>query len=167
MISNRIYNFLNSLYLFFRNIGIISLVAVVVLLFLESILRKVMKVSIVTVSEIGGIGMYLYIVLNISWIYKIDGHIKSDFLVRLLPKKLYNILVLFLHIMTFGLACLVTYLWWRYLLYTTFVTGRFSGMTGMKEWPFHVFGVAGWGMLVIVAAERFVIDLRKIRNKES
>jgi len=167
MISDKILNFLNSLRLIFRNIGLICLVIVIVLLFLESILRKIMNVSIVTVSEIGGIGMYLFIMLNLGWLYKIDGHIRSDFFVSLLPIKLHNILDLFLHIMTLVFACLVTYLWWKYLLVTTFVTGRFSGMTGIKEWPFHVFGVIGWGMLAFAAVECFVIDLRKIINKES
>src|SRR5665648_739349 len=111
MISDKILNFLTSLHLVFRNIGITCIVIVTVLLFLESILRKVMHVSIITVSELGGIGMYLFIMLNIGWLYKTDGHIKSDFFVSLLPIKLRNILDLFLHILNLVFACLFTYLW--------------------------------------------------------
>jgi len=165
MIGSKILKFLTSLHLVFRNIGIVCLVIVTALLFLESITRKFMNVSIITVNEVGGIGMYLFIMFNISWLYKVDGHIKSDFFVSLLPIKLRNILDLFLHIMTLVFACLVTYLWWKYLVVTTFVDGRFSGMTGIKEWPSHMLGMIGWGMLVFAAVERFVTGLLQVFGK--
>ena len=168
MIGGKILKFLTSLQLFFSYFGITCLVIVVVLLFLESIVRKAfVNVSIVTVNEVGGIGMYLFIVLNISWLYKTGGHLKNDLFVNLLPIKLRNILGLFLHIMTLVFACLVTYLWWKYLVVVTVETGRFSGITGIKEWPSHVLGMIGWGMLALAAVERFVIELREIKNKES
>lgn len=166
MINGKILRFLASLHIVFRNIGIACLLIVTMLLFLESIIRKVMHVSIISVSDVGGMGMYLFIVLNIGWLYKTGEHIKSDFLVSLLHTKLRNILELFFHIMTLVFACLVTYLWWKYLVVTTFENGRYySGMPSIKEWPLHVLGMIGWGMLAFAAAECFVTELPQVFGK--
>lgn len=172
MINGKIFKFLTSFQTGFRNIGIASLIIVTMLLFIESIIRKAMHVSIITVSEVGGIGMYLFIILNIGWLYKTGGHIKSDFLVSHLHTKLRNILGLFFHVMTLVFACLATYLWWKYLVVATFENGRYyPGMPNIKEWPFHVFGMIGWVMLVFAAVERFVTELPqvfgKIRNNKN
>ena len=167
MIGGKILKLFSSLHVVFRNIGVVCIVIVTALLFMESIARKMISISIITVNEVGGIGLYLFIMFNISWLYKNNGHIRSDFFVDLLPIKLRNILGLFLHLLTLGFACLATYLWWRFLVVITFNNARYYPMSGIREWPLHTIALICWGMLACAAVECFIIELQQVFGKKN
>lgn len=158
MILGRIFKILDSINIVFSNIGVGCIAVVSILLFFESIVRLIWNVSIITVDEIGGLGMYLFIILNISALYRNNHHLSTDILVNKFPKKVRHVLELFLHLLTFLFGCLVTYLWCKFIFIPTFETKRYLPMTGITEWPFHMIGVIGWVMLVFTAVERFVIE---------
>ena len=164
MLIDKILKFLASLPLVCRNIAVACITIIVALLFLESIVRKMAGISIITVNEIGGIGMYLFVTFTISWNYAIGGHLRADFLVARLPPKVRHILELFLHMLTLAFACLVTYLWWH-MFVSTFESGRYYQMTGILEWPFHMLAMIAWGMLGLAALKRFVTGLRQSFDK--
>lgn len=165
MLVDKTLKFLTSLTFVCRNIAAASIVILVALLFLESIVRKVAGVSIITVNEIGGIGMYLFVAFSISWVYRIDGHIRASFIVDRLPTNARRVWYLFLHILTLAFVCLVTYLW-GHMFMSTFENGRYYPLTRIPEWPFHLLGLIGWAILGLVAVERFVTGLRQILGKD-
>jgi TRAP-type C4-dicarboxylate transport system permease small subunit len=164
MLVDKALKVLSSLTFVCRNVAAACIVILVALLFLESIVRKVVGVSIITVNEVGGIGMYLFVVSSMSWIYAIEGHIRASFFVDRLPTNARHIWNLFLHILSFVFVCLVTYLWGRMFI-STFESGRYYLLTGIPEWPFHMLGVIGWGMLGLVAVGSFVTELRQAFGK--
>lgn len=141
-----------------RNISIICLSVTVLLSFTEVVVRKLIGVSIITMNEVGGIGMYLFISFSISYIYHIEQHLSTGLLVDHLPEKQQYILDTFLHLLTFLFACLITYLWWNMFL-STFESERYYRMTGIKEWPFHFLGSIAWGMLGFTAAAKFIMSI--------
>jgi len=143
-----------------RFIAITSLVVLVALLLLESIVRKVIGISLITVNEIGGIGMYLFVALSMSWIYRIGAQLRADFLITKLTPRSRRIVELALHALTFAFAVLVTYLWWQMFM-STFESGRYYRITGIVEWPFHLAALVGWGLLGLAAIEGFLIELRR------
>jgi TRAP-type C4-dicarboxylate transport system permease small subunit len=165
MLVDKTLNFLTSLSFVCRNVAAACIVILVALLFLESIVRKVVGVSIITVNEIGGMGMYLFVAFSLSWIYRIDGHIRANFFVDRLPTNARRIWHLSLHILTLVFVCLVTYLWGRMFM-STFESGRYYPLTRIVEWPFHLLGLIGWAILGLVAVERFVTGLRQILGKD-
>jgi TRAP-type C4-dicarboxylate transport system permease small subunit len=161
MVGDKIVRFAASLALFNRNIAMACLGATVALSFIEVVVRKAVGVSIITMNEVGGIGMYLFVTFSISWIYQIGGQLSANFLVDRIPPKPRYMLEAFLHILTFVFAGLITYLWWRMFM-STFESERYYRMTGIKEWPFHLLGTIAWGMLCVSAAERFVTGIKKV-----
>jgi len=161
MLNNKFLKFLDSVFLGINYISLVLFATLVILLFLESIVRKLFGNSIIVVDEIGGIGMYLIIMLNISVLYKNADHLNSDLLVGRLSTKSRYILELFTHIMTLIFSCLVTYLWCRFLFLTTFETRKYFPMLGIIEWPFHIIGMMGWGMLFFAAICRFSETIKK------
>jgi TRAP-type C4-dicarboxylate transport system permease small subunit len=161
---DKILKFLAWLPLVCRNIAVASILMVVASLALEGIVRKVVGVSIITVNEIGGIGMYIFVTCSICWIYGMGGHLRADFLVAKLPPKVRYVLELFLHLLTLAFACFVTYRWWRMFI-PIYESGRYYVMTGIVEWPFHLLAMIAWGMLGLTAVARFMTMLRRPFNK--
>ena len=82
MILDRIFIVIDSINNFFKKFGTGCIIVVSLLLFLESIIRLVWKTSIITVDEVGGLGMYLFIVLNLGPLYKNNEHLSMDVLVK-------------------------------------------------------------------------------------
>jgi TRAP-type C4-dicarboxylate transport system permease small subunit len=165
MLVDRGLRFVSWLALVCRNVAAACMVVLVALLLLESIVRKVAGVSIITVNEFGGMGMYLFVVLSMSWVYRMDGHIRAGFFVDRLPINIRRIWYLFLHICTFVFVCLLTYVW-AHMFLSTFESGRYYLLTRIPEWPFHLIAVIGWAILGLVAVERFVSGLRQLFGKD-
>lgn len=142
-----------------RNISIVCLSVTVLLSFVEVVVRKAIGVSIITMNEVGGIGMYLFVTFSISYIYHKEQHLSTGIMVDHLPEKQQYILNTFLHLLTLLFACLITHLWWKMFL-STFESERYYRMTGIKEWPFHLLGSIAWGMLGFTAASKFVMNIK-------
>lgn len=164
MLADKTLKFLTSLTFVCRNVAAACIVILVALLFFESIVRKVVGVSVITVNEIGGMGMYLFVALSMSWIYRMDGHIRAGFFVDRLSAKVRCIWYLFLHILSLVFVILLTYLWGHMFL-STFESGRYYLLTRIPEWPFHLIGLMGWAILGLAAVERFVTGLRQVLAK--
>jgi len=154
MFSRKFFKLLDSIFLLFSYISVFFFITLVILLFLESIFRKLFGSSFVVVDEIGGIGMYTVIMLNISVLYRYGDHLVSDLIVGRISAKSRYIVELITHIMTLIFSCLVTYLWYRFIFISTFETGKYLPMSEITEWPVHMIGVIGWGMLFFAAISR-------------
>ena len=165
MVLDRIFIVIDSINNFFKKFGTGCIIVVSLLLFLESIIRLVWRTSIITVDEVGGLGMYLFIVLNLGPLYKNNEHLSMDVLVKKFSEKIRYVLRNILHVLTFMFASLTTYLWWRFLFISTLQSGRALPMTRIIEWPFHLIGVVSWAMLAITAAECLAIDLNRNIHK--
>jgi TRAP-type C4-dicarboxylate transport system permease small subunit len=159
MLNNKVNRIADYIANINRNISIICLSLTVILSFVEVVVRKIVGISIVTMNEVGGIGMYLFVTFSISYIYHINQHLSTGIVVDRIPVKYQYILDTFLHLLTFLFACLITYLWWNMFL-STFESERYYRMTGIKEWPFHFLGTIAWGMLGFSAATKFIINLK-------
>ena len=166
MLNNKIQSIADRVANINRNISIICLSITVLLSFVEVVVRKVIGISIITMNEVGGIGMYLFVTFSISYIYHIDQHLSTGIVADRLPKKYQYILDTFLHLLTFLFACLITYLWWNMFL-STFESDRYYRMTGITEWPFHLLGTIAWGMLGFSAATKFTINIIPKTHQES
>jgi TRAP-type C4-dicarboxylate transport system permease small subunit len=164
MLGNKIIKFVTSIHSFFSYIATAAIVIMMILLLVESLIRKVVGVSVITVNEVGGMGMYLFVALCMSWLYKTGMHVRAGFFVDLMNTKSRHILELCLHVLTLGFACLIAYLWWH-MLASTFESERYYRLTGVPEWPFHIAGTIGWVLLGFAAIERFIIELRQDLNK--
>ena len=160
MALDKVTKFLTLLSIICRNVAAACIVILVALLFLESIVRKVAGISIITVNEIGGMGMYLFVAFSMSWIYRMEGHIRASFFVDRLPTRARRIWYLFLHILTFLFVSLVTYLW-GHMFISTFESGRYYLLTRIPEWPFHLLGLVGWAILGLATIERFITGLKQ------
>lgn len=156
MILNRIFKFIDWINIYFRFIGIICIVVVAIMLFLESIVRLFWSVSLIVVDEFGGLGMYMFVVLSIAPLYRENQHLNTDILIGKFSKKLQHILKMLLHVLTLIFACLATYLWWKFIFIPTYQTARYLQMTRITEWPFHLIAIGGWALLIITAAECLV-----------
>lgn len=165
MILGRILKFIDSINGYFKNFATGCIIVVSIMLFLESIIRLVWKTSIITVDEFGGLGMYMFIVLNLGPLYRYNEHLSTDVLVKKFSKKLQHILAIFLHLLTLLFGCLVTYLWWEFIFIQTFRSGRYLPMSRIIEWPFHLIGVVGWATFAITAAECLVMEASKNTHK--
>jgi TRAP-type C4-dicarboxylate transport system permease small subunit len=164
MLADKTLKFLTSITSVCRNVSAACIVILVVLLFFESIVRKVVGVSVITVNEIGGMGMYLFVALSMSWIYRMDGHIRASFFVDRLPANVRCVWYLCLHLLSLAFVILLTYLWGRMFL-STLESGRYYLLTRVPEWPFHLLGLIGWAILGLAAVERFVSGLRQVLAK--
>lgn len=158
---NKIFKLIDFINIIFRNIGTFCIITLTFLLFLESILRLILGKSIIVVDEIGGLGMYIFIVLSIAPLYLRNEHLIVDILVNKLSKKTQHIIQIFLHLLTIIFGCFVTYTWWRFLLIPTLNTKKQLIMSNIVEWPSHVIGVIGWAMLAITAATCLLIEINK------
>ena len=158
MLNNKVQSVADCVANINRNISIIFLSITVLLSFVEVVVRKVIGISIITMNEVGGIGMYLFVTFSISYIYHIDQHLSTGILADRIPKKYQYILDTFLHLLTFLFACLITYLWWNMFL-STFESERYYRMTGIIEWPFHLLSTIAWGMLGFSAATKFIVNI--------
>ena len=158
---NRMIKLIDLINVIFRNIGSFCIIALIIILFTESILRLLGWGSIVVVDEIGGLGMYIFIALNFAPLYRQNEHLIADVLFNKLSKKAQHIIQIFLHVFTIIYACFATYTWWRFILIPTFHVKRHLLMSNIIEWPSHLIGVLGWSMLAITAAECLVIEINK------
>ncbi len=164
MYNKKIFKCLASIYTIFRKSALFCLVTAILLLFLESIIRKILGKSIINVDEIGGLGMYLFVVLNIGWLYREGLHLNSDFVISGFSLKARSIIEIILDVFTFMFAIFAIYLWWKYLFLSTFGSKRFFRLTGWVEWPFHLVGVLSWLMLAVAAIERFFMAIRQFSD---
>jgi len=147
-------------------IAIASLVVLVALLLIESIVRKVIGMSLITVNEVGGIGMYLFVALSMSWIYRMGAHLRADFLITKLPPPARRTIELALHALTCAFTLFVAYLWWQMFM-STLESGRYYRITRIVEWPYHFAAVVGWVMLSLSAIEGFVMEWRGTRRENA
>jgi TRAP-type C4-dicarboxylate transport system permease small subunit len=164
MAGNKIVRLAGTIANISRNISIACLGITVLLSFVEVIIRKAVGVSIITMNEVGGIGMYLFITFSISYIYHIGGHLSTRLVIDRVPAKPRYMVDTFLHLLTFMFSCLITYLWWKMFL-STFESERYYRLTGIKEWPFHLLGTIAWGMLGVSAAQKFITGIGQYSTK--
>ena len=164
MAGNKINKIASTVANINRNISIACLGITVLLSFVEVIVRKTVGVSIITMNEFGGIGMYLFITFSISYIYHIGGHLSTRLVIDRIPAKPRYVVDTSLHLLTFVFACLITYLWWKMFL-STFDSERYYRLTGIKEWPFHLLGTIAWAMLGVSAVERFITSIGEYSTK--
>ena len=147
-----------------REISIAAMVILIAMLFIESIVRKFIGVSLFTVNEYGGMGMYLFVVLSISYLYEIDAHLSCDFVVNMLPENVREKTKILNHLLTIIFATFCFYIWYRFLFFSSFKLGKAYRMTGILEWPFHLLALISWGMLVLTASEKFISGV--VTNRE-
>ena len=163
-ILRKILKVCTSLPVIGRNISITCLVLITVILFVESSVRTCFNISIITVDEVCGFGMLLFIFLALAWIYQQRGHMRVGFLADRLPGR--HILELFLSVLSLVFVGYLGYLWWK-LAFLIFQTGRYTQQMEIIEWPFHMAVVASWGLLAIAILERLVGQVRQIFGRSS
>lgn len=151
--------------LLLRDTAIVAIVLLISMLFIESIVRKFIGFSIFTVNEYGGMGMYLFVVLSVSYLYEIEAHLNSDFIINILSSHTKKRIKLFTDFLTFCFACFCFYIWYKYLFSSAFKTGKSYRMTGIIEWPFHLLALVSWAILGITALEKLTNGVfQKSRN---
>ncbi len=153
-------DFISGMFLCFAYIATAAIVVMMIGLLAESLVRKIVGMSVITVNEVGGMGMYIFVVFCIGWLYTRGEHIRATLFADMLNAKSRRLLELGLHVMTFAFACLAIYLWWH-MFTSTLVSERYYRLTGILEWPFHLAGTLGWVLLAIAAVERFVGDWKR------
>ena len=163
-IAQNIFDFITNFLKFFSYVATGAIVILMVLLFVESIVRKVSGHSLVTVNEVGGIGMYLFVILSVGWLYIKGQHINADFFINRVNAKLLHIIKLLHHILSAFFAILASYLWWN-MMATTLESGRHYRFSEITEWPFHILGFLGWVVLFCAAIACFIIQLKSGLDK--
>jgi len=167
MFLSKIFKFIDFSNRSFRYIGISCIVIVSILLFIESVTRLFWNISIITVDEIGGIGMYMFVVFNIAPLYRRNQQLSVRILVSKLSKKAQHILAIVLHIFTALFASLTTYLWWKFIFIPTYESARYLQMSRIVEWPFHLIAIVCWAMLFVTAIECLLIEVKNKTYKEN
>lgn len=147
-----------------RNIAMAALAMTAMALFLESVVRKLIGVSIIVTTEVGGIGMLFFLTLGLGWAYQQKAHLRIGFAVDRLPTKQLYILEFSLGILSLVLVGLAMYIWGDMTL-SIFQSDRHYFMLRIVEWPFRTVGLVGWGILFIAIMERVVSQARQIFRK--
>ena len=138
-----------------RNFAMASVIVITVLLFLESVVRKVLNVSIIVTTEVGSIGMLCLLTLGLGWIYQQKGHLRVSLAVDKLPARYLSILQFALGILSAVFVCYIMYLWGEMTL-ETYGSHRFLYLTHLSEWPIQFVGLIGWFILFVAVVEDIV-----------
>jgi len=149
-----------------RNICLASMIIVIILLFTESVTRKILNTSIIVVDEVGGAGMLLFIMFGLSWLYQEGSHLRATFLVDRLSQRPRAILELFLAIFSLSFVCFAGYNWWR-MLRMTYDCSRLLPMLRIREWPFQAATVVAWGLLAFVVLADIMTQAEALSGKVS
>lgn len=138
-----------------RNFAMASIIIVAVLLFLESVIRKALHVSIIVTTEVGGIGMLCLLTLGLGWVYQQKGHLRVSFAVDRLPARYLSILQFALGILSAVFVCYIMYLWGKMTL-GTYASQRFLYLMHIPEWPIQFVALIGWFILFVAIVEEIV-----------
>lgn len=160
MKPSKYFKITNLIYDLFIYLGIGWIIILSIMLFLESFVRLFWRLSLFTVDEIGGLGMYMFTVLNIGPLYRKNQHLTVDILVSKFSNSVQHILTIVLHLLTIIFASITTYLWWKFIFVPTFKNLRYLRMSHIVEWPFHLIAVVCWIVLIIAAVECLIIEVR-------
>ena len=163
-IVQKVFDFMTHPIKFFSYVATGAIVILMAMLFVESLVRKILGYSILTVNEVGGIGMYLFVILSMGWLYIKGQHISADFFINRFNPKLLHIIKLLHHILTAFFAFLASYLWWN-MMASTLESGRHYRFSEITEWPFHILGFLGWVLLFCAAIACFIIQLKSGLDK--
>lgn len=152
---------MSKVLLVLRNISIASLIMVTVLLFLESVLRKIFGISIIIVNEIGGTGMLLFTMLGLGWVYQKGGHLRTGFLVDHFSVRARLVVEFSLCVLSLALICFSGYTWLQMTI-STFGTGRVFMESRLIEWPIQAVATLGWLGLAIAVVAHLVSTWEKL-----
>lgn len=141
--------------------GIVCMLIVVVLLFLESIIRKTLGYSIAVSNEAAGIGMLLFVALGVGYMHQKGGHLRATFIVDRLPTQVSRILEFSLDILSLPLLFVFSYVWCD-MTVRAYQLGSEFQMIEWPLWPFQAVALLGWVALIIAAVQRIVRGTRHI-----
>lgn len=138
-----------------RNVAIVSLLVCSILVFLESLVRKLVGVSIIITTELGNITMICLVGLSLGWIYEQKGHLRVTVAVDRLSARYLRILEFAQSILS---ACFVSYalFLWAKMALRVYQSKRFLVLSGMPEWPVMFAGVLAWFLLLIPILKEIV-----------
>ena len=148
-----------------RNLAIVSTIILTVLVFLESVVRKFLNISIIVTTEVGGIGMLCLLTLGLGWIYQQKGHLRVTLAVDKLPARYLSILQFALGILSAVFVCYIMYLWGKMTL-GTYESQRFLYAMHISVWPIQLTGLIGWFILLVAIVKETVI-LGKLNLKKA
>jgi len=151
----KIGKLLGMLPLLGRNLAIGGVIVTTVLVFLESVVRKTLNVSIIVTTEVGAIGMLCLLTLSLGWIYQQKGHLRVTLAVDKLPARYLSILQFALGILSAVFVCYIMYLWGKMTL-RTYGSHRFLYLTHLPEWPIQFVALIGWFIFFVAIVEETI-----------
>jgi len=138
-----------------RNFAIVSVVIITVLVFLESVVRKTLNVSILATTELGSIAMLCLLTLGLGWLYQRKKHLRVGFAVDRLPARYLSILQFAQGILSAVFVCFVMYIWGKMTL-GTYESQRFLTLTRLPVWPIQFTGLIGWFILLVAIVKETI-----------
>ena len=161
---HRSVKFLTSIPRIGAILSVVCLIGVTALVFVESVVRTTVGVSVTHVFEVGGIGLLCLVFLGLGWLYQEGAHLRVGFAVDRLPAKPLRILNLFLHLLSLAFVVFAVKVWWDMTM-ATLESGRFYLLSQIPVWPVQMVGVVGWGIMGLAILESIVKQGREIMGK--
>ena len=143
-----------------RELALVALAAGVAIVFLESVVRKLLGFSIIISNEVGELTSVILIFGCVSWIYLEKAHLRASFLIDKLPKRTRQFWDVFLAFISLIIVAYIAYLWWGMTIQSK-INGRALRMSHIIEWPFQMVGMAGWVSLMLVIIQDIVNQIRQ------
>ena len=152
---------LTSLPLVGRDLAYIFLAVMVASLFVESVTRKAIGLSLIVVDEVAGALMVLIVFLAMGWAYEEKAHLRIGFVADRLPQRASQILKLVLAFASLAFTGYVICLWWD-MAFITLQSGRVLRVTNIPEWPIQMGTLLGWILLFMAILKDMVNQIRAI-----
>lgn len=115
-------------------VGIVMIAAMVVMVFVDVILRKFLSISLIGVTEMT---QMLWICMVLGWGKSVEGNdnLRIDMLVDCFPKKAQHIIDIIVCLVMIAVCVLTAWRVWENALYNM-DKGVYFGLLGIQTWPF-------------------------------
>jgi len=157
-------NLISLLLLTGRNLGITALAIGVVLIFLESVVRKLFNYSLIITNEVGSIINVVLVFLCIGWVYQQKAHLRASFIIDRFPKRVRKYWEIMLTIVTLAGVGFIMYLWWDMTILSIENKMKYR-MSHIAQWPFRVVGMVGWSLLFLAIIQDLTSQIRQLFKK--
>lgn len=160
----RIVKFFTLIPGIFYNMALLILISITVMLFVESVVRTLFKISIITMAEAGGIATLLVVSFGLAGVYEVGGHLRVGFAVDRMPEKPRRYLELFLSFLSLAFVSFAIYIWLG-MMSTSFESGRRSFLLRVPQWPVQLAAVIGWAVLDLAVLIHIIRQVRQFLGK--
>ena len=146
-------------------VGIIMIAVMVVMVFVDVILRKFLSISLIGVTEMT---QMLWICMVLGWGKSVEGNdnLRIDMLVDCFPKKAQHIIDIIVCIAMIAVCVLTSWRVFENAMYNM-DKGVYFGLLGVQTWPFIVIISIGYICGCIGLIAKIIRHINALTGKES